>query len=240
MAGHSKFKNIQHRKNAQDSKRAKQFTKIVREIVVAVKTGRPEPEFNPRLRSAIASAKVLNLPKEKIENAIKKGTATNDGENYEEMRYEGYASGGIAIVIEALTDNRNRTASEIRTAFSKNGGNLGETGSLSFMFERLGLIEYDFSVAAAEEMMEAAIESGASDCVSNDEIHEITCEVESFSIVRDHLLAKFGDANISRLTWRAKDFVEIEDEEKFEKILKLIEVLEDNDDVQFVYSNLAM
>ena len=239
MAGHSKFKNIQHRKNAQDSKRAKRFTKLIREIVVATKTGQPDPDFNPRLRSAIASAKTLNVPKDKILNAIKKGSSSSDGDNYEEIRYEGYAPCGIAIVIDALTDNRNRTASEIRAAFSKNGGNLGETGCVSFMFDHLGYLEYASDVASPEEMLEAAIEAGADDCQSDEELHQIFCQVQEFNVVRDHLLSKFGDANESRLIWRAKDTTEIDDDEMIEKINKLIDVIEDNDDVQYVYSNLA-
>lgn len=236
MAGHSKFKNIMHRKGAQDAKRAKTFTKLVREIITAARLGQPDPAFNARLRSAIAAARALNVPKANIENAVKRGSSTTDGDNYDEIRYEGYAPGGIAIIVEALTDNRNRTASEVRSAFTKHGGALGETGSLTFMFDRIGLIEYSASVANSDAMFEAVLEAGADDCESDEDLHIISCAPDSFNEVRDGLAAKFGDAETGRLSWRPQNTIRVEGEAA-EKLLKLIDVLEDNDDVQFVYGN---
>ncbi|MCH2037300.1 MAG: YebC/PmpR family DNA-binding transcriptional regulator, partial [Rickettsiales bacterium] len=186
MAGHSKFSNIKHRKGAQDAKRAKVFTKVAKEIIVAVKTagGQTDPNFNPRLRGAIASARALNMPKDRIDKAIKQGSGQNDDDNYEEIRYEGYAPGGIAIIVEAMTNNRNRTAAEVRTIFNKGGGSLGETGSVAYMFDRVGFIQYPFSVTSNDAMFVAALEAGADDVQSDDEYHEITCEPDSFNEVR--------------------------------------------------------
>ncbi len=236
MAGHSKFKNIMHRKGAQDAKRAKTFTKLIREIITAARLGQPDPAFNARLRSAIAAAKALNLPKANIESAVKRGSSTNDGDNYDEIRYEGYAPGGIAIIVEALTDNRNRTASEVRAAFSKHGGALGETGSLTFMFDRIGLLEYPLTTASADAMFEAALEAGATDCETDELVHSVICAPDDFNAVRDALAEKFGDAETGRLSWRPQNTVQVTGEQA-EKLLKLIDVLEDNDDVQFVYGN---
>jgi YebC/PmpR family DNA-binding regulatory protein len=237
MAGHSKFKNIMHRKGAQDAKRAKRFTKLIREIITATREGQPDPNFNPRLRGAILAARALNLPKDKIENAIKRGSSAGEGDNYDEIRYEGYGPGGVAIIVEALTDNRNRTASEVRTAFSKNGGTLGETNSVSFMFDKVGLIEYPAKVASNDAMFEAVLEAGADDCVSTEEMHSITCQPESFNEVRDSLVSKFGDPETARLSWKEKSLTEVKDLEQAEKLMKLIETLEDNDDVQYVCGN---
>lgn len=237
MAGHSQFKNIMHRKGAQDAKRAKMFTKIIREIIVAVKTGQPDPNFNPRLRGAIIAARVANMPKDKIENAIKKGSAPAAGENFDEVRYEGYGIGGVAVIVEALTDNRNRTASEVRTAFTKHSGTMGESGSVSFMFDRVGLIEYPANKASADAMFEAAVEAGADDVQSNADSHAVYCSIEQFNTVRDALSAKFGDAETAKLSWRPKTTTPV-DQEKAETLLKMIEALEDDDDVQHVTTNV--
>jgi len=239
MAGHSKFANIKHRKGAQDAKRAKLFTKITREIMVAAGAGQSDPDFNPRLRGALIVARKAGVPKDRIETAIKKGAGEIEGEKYEEMRYEGYGPGGIAIIVDALTDNRNRTASDIRSAFSKQGGNLGETGSVSFMFEQVGLVEYPSGVASADDMFEMAAEAGADNVESDEEWHVVTCETTSLSEVRDMLTEKYGDPETARMAWKAKDPAEL-DLEKAEKIVKLIDVLEDNDDVQYVEGNFTI
>lgn len=239
MAGHSKFKNIQHRKGAQDKKRAKLFTKLAREIITAAKSGQPDPELNPRLRTAISNARSHNLPKDRIERAISQASNSN-ADNYEEMRYEGYAPGGIAIIVEALTDNKNRSASDIRAAFSKYGGNLGETGSVSFMFDHLGCIVYPNSVAEEEVIFEIALESGASDVESDEGYHYIYTSVEDFGFVNDQLTRKFGDPEDSNLIWKAQIINEISDIEKAQKIFKLVDVLEDNDDVQRVFGNYSV
>ncbi len=235
MAGHSKFKNIMHRKGAQDKKRAKVFTKLIREITVAAKVGLPDPDSNPRLRSAITAARQANMANETINRAISKGSGDDDT-NYEEIQYEGYGPGGVALIVEALTDNRNRTASEVRAAFSKNGGSLGETGSVSFMFERVGLILYPAEVADADTMFEAALEAGASNVESGDDGHEVTCAPDDFSQVRDALAEQFGDAETARLDWKPQNEVAI-DEDAASTLFKLIDLLEDNDDVQRVASN---
>ncbi|MCE3255385.1 MAG: hypothetical protein K0R25_879 [Rickettsiaceae bacterium] len=239
MAGHSQFANIKHRKGAQDAKKAKLFTKLQREITVSAKTGQPDPEFNARLRNAIIAARTNNMPKDRIEGAIKKATSANEGENFEEIRYEGYGPNGVAFVVQALTDNRNRTAGEVRSIFTKSGGSLGESGSVAFMFDHVGLIEYEAKVASEEAMFEAAIEAGASDVESNQEWHVITCETENFSQVRDALIAKFGDPKTARLDWKPKNTVEL-DFETAGKILKLVDLLEDNDDVQLVAGNYVI
>jgi YebC/PmpR family DNA-binding regulatory protein len=239
MAGHSQFKNIMYRKGAQDKKRAKVFAKLIRELTVAAKTGLPDPTSNPRLRAAIAAARAANMPKDNVERAIKKATGGDDGENYEEVRYEGYGPGGVAVIAEALTDNRNRTASEIRTAFSKHGGNLGETGSVSFMFERVGLIHYPAKTASADAMFEAALEAGAQNVESSDEGHDITCEPDDFSTVRDALEERFGEAEAARLDWQPNMTVAI-DEDAAETLINLLDALEDNDDVQRVASNFEV
>jgi len=237
MAGHSQFANIKHRKGAQDKKRASMFTKAGREIIIAARLGGPDPEYNPRLRAAITAARAVNMPKDKIEYAIKKGSGQLGGdENYEEIRYEAYAPGGIALIIEAATDNRNRTASEVRSTLTKGGGNLGETGSVGFMFDRIGLINYPADKAGAEEMFEAALEAGAADCVSDKNIHEITCENTSLAEVTEYLRKKFGDPEVSKLAWKPKNTIEI-DFETAQKVLDLIDTLDEDDDVQSVYAN---
>jgi YebC/PmpR family DNA-binding regulatory protein len=239
MAGHSQFKNIMYRKGAQDAKRAKIFTKIIRELTVAAKTGLPDPAANPRLRAAMIAARDANMPKDTMERAIKRGAGGGDDTAYEEVRYEGYGPGGVALIIEALTDNRNRTASEIRTALTKHGGNLGETNSVSFMFERKGVILYPANTAGAEAMFEAALEAGADNVESDANGHEITTAPEDFAGVRDALEAKFGPAREAKLQWRPLNTVPVEGDSA-SSLLKLIDVLEDNDDVQAVSANFEM
>jgi len=238
MAGHSKFKNIMHRKGAQDKKRSNLFSKLSREITVAAKMGMPDPDMNPRLRLAVNAAKAQSMPKDNIQRAIDKASS-NDGENYEEVRYEGYGPGDSAIIVEALTDNRNRTASEVRTAFSKHGGTLGETNSVSFMFDRLGVIVYPADIGSAETVFEAAVEAGASNVESNAEQHEVTCAPEDFSSVRDALTERFGDPREAELTWRPQNTVEI-DEDKAQTMLKFLDVLDESDDVQRVAANFEI
>ncbi len=239
MAGHSKFANIKHRKEAQDSKRAKLFTKLAREIVVAAGTGQPDPNFNPRLRNSIIAAKRAGLPKDRIDTSIKKGSGELEGENYEEMTYEGYASGGVPLIVEALTDNRNRSASDIRSAFSKAGGNMGESGSVNFMFNRIGLVEYPIDVASAEEMFEAAVEAGAENAESGDEWHEITCAPDELNTVRDALVEKYGDPETARLGWQPKDPQPLDLDQAI-SVLKLIDALDDLDDVQRVEGSFTI
>lgn len=239
MAGHSQFANIKHRKGAQDKKRAKLFTKLLREITVAAKMGQPDPDFNPRLRNAIIDARSSNVPKDRIEAAVKKVAAGTDNDNFEEVRYEGYAPGGIALIVEALTDNRNRTAGEVRSIFSKGGGSLGETGSVNFMFDHVGVVEYDGGKASDEEFFEVAIEAGAEDVESGDGYHVALSSVEDFAVVRDVLIEKFGDPISAKIQWKAKDALEIDDVDKAQKILKLVDNLEDCDDVQNVSGNYA-
>ncbi|WP_142848779.1 YebC/PmpR family DNA-binding transcriptional regulator [Telmatospirillum sp. J64-1] len=237
MAGHSQFKNIMHRKGAQDAKRAKVFTKLIRELTVAARSGLPDPAMNPRLRAAIAAARAANMPKDTMERAIARGSGGEDGANYEEVRYEGYGPGSVAIIVEALTDNRNRTASEVRSAFSKHGGNMGETNSVSFMFDRIGAIRYPADVAGAEEMFEAALEAGAENVETTEDGHDITCAPDDLSSVRDALEGKFGAPEYARLDWRAQTTVPVTDEQAAQTLLKLLDVLEDNDDVQRVSAN---
>ncbi|GAB4224505.1 MAG: YebC/PmpR family DNA-binding transcriptional regulator [Kiloniellaceae bacterium] len=225
-----------YRKGAQDKKRAKQFARLTREIMVAAKTGLPDPDKNPALRGAIQTARAANMPKDNIERAIKRAAGGEEGTNYEEVRYEGYGPGGVAVIVEALTDNRNRTASEVRAAFSKHGGSLGETNSVSFMFDRLGVITYPAEVGSADEVFEAAVEAGASNVESSGESHEITCDPDDFSTVRDGLTEKFGDPREAELTWRPQNTVAI-DEDKAQTMLKLLDVLDDSDDVQRVSAN---
>ncbi|KXV68001.1 transcriptional regulator [Acetobacter malorum] len=239
MAGHSQFKNIMHRKGAQDAKRSKQFAKIIRELTVATRAGLPDPASNPRLRSAITAARDVNMPKDTIDRAIKKASGAAAGEDYIEVRYEGYGPAGVAVIVEGLTDNRNRTASDVRAAFSKYGGSLGETNSVSFMFRRLGVITYPLSVASEDEMLEAAIEAGAENVVSSDTTHEVTCEVEAFFTVRDSLETRFGEPESAKLDWRPENTVSL-DEEKARTLFKLLDVLEDHDDVQNVYANFDL
>ncbi len=236
MAGHSQFKNIMYRKGAQDAKRAKMFAKIAREITVATKIGGSDPTANPRLRSALATARSQNMPKDNIERAMAKAQA-NDTANYEEVRYEGYGPGGIAIIVEALSDNRNRTASEIRSAFSKLGGNLGETGSVSFSFTRIGMLRYEKSVAHYDKMFEYAIEIGADNVEEFEDCVQITSSVEQFSTVRDAFTKKFGDPSEAGLVYVPNMTTKCPEENK-NTLMKLLDALEDNDDVQHVYTNL--
>jgi YebC/PmpR family DNA-binding regulatory protein len=236
MAGHSKFKNIMHRKGRQDAKRAKVFSKLIRELTVAAKSGQPDPDMNPRLRTAISAAKAANMPSDTMNRAIKKGSGGGDDTNFEEIRYEGYGPGGVAVIVEALTDNRNRTASEVRAAFTKFGGALGETGSVSFLFDRIGLIIYGSDVANLDDFFEASLEAGAEDVESNDICHEVTCVPDDFSMVRDALESKFGNAEDARLDWKPQSSVAV-DENSAETLLKFLSILEDNDDVQRVAAN---
>ena len=238
MAGHSQFKNIMHRKGRQDAMRSKLFSKLAREITVAAKLGLPDPTMNARLRAAILAARAENMPKDNIERAIKKAMG-NDGENFDEIRYEGYGPGGVAVIVEALTDNRNRTASEVRSYFTKHGGNLAETGAVSFMFDRVGVVEFDAAKAGAEAMLEAAIDAGADDVVSSDDGHEVYCGIEALAAVSKALEARFGEPRKAALVWKPQTSVGVDDEAG-EKLIRLIEMLEDNDDVQHVYSNFEV
>ena len=238
MAGHSQFKNIMHRKGKQDAMRAKLFAKLAREITVAAKIGQPDPNFNPRLRLAIQAARAENMPKDNIERAVKKAQG-GDAENYDEVRYEGYGPGGIALIVEALTDNRNRTASEIRSYFTKSGGNLAETGAVSFMFQRIGLIEFAAEVASEDAMLEAAIEAGATDVFSSENGHEITCAADDLAETAKALEAKLGPARKAALAWRPQNTIAVDDESG-EKLIRLVDTLEDNDDVQNVYANFEI
>ncbi|MDB5364657.1 MAG: hypothetical protein JWM77_584 [Rhodospirillales bacterium] len=238
MAGHSKFKNIMHRKGAQDAKRARRFNKLAREITVAAKSGMPDPGHNPRLRAALAAARVQNMPKDRIDRAIKQAAGA-DGAIYEAVRYEGYGPGGVALIVESLTDNRNRTAADVRAAFTKLGGVLGETNSVAFQFSRVGQILYPAKVAGADAMFEAAVEAGADDVESVDESHEITCTIEAFAQVRDALEAKFGGPDGAGLVWKPNVFA-TPSEDQAASLLKLIDVLEDNDDVQSVAANAEL
>jgi len=239
MAGHSQFKNIMHRKGAQDAKRAKQFAKVIREITVSVRSGLPDPASNPRLRAAISAAREVNMPKDTVDRAIKKASGAAGGDDYVEVRYEGYGPAGVAIIVEALTDNRNRTASDVRAAFSKHGGSMGETNSVSFMFQRLGVVSYPADVASEDDMLEAAIEAGADNVVSDEERHEVTCPMEAFFAVRDALEARFGEPQSARIEWRPETTTPL-DEEKARAVLKLIDVLDESDDVQNVYANFDL
>ncbi|ANA14775.1 MULTISPECIES: YebC/PmpR family DNA-binding transcriptional regulator [Acetobacter] len=239
MAGHSQFKNIMHRKGAQDAKRSKQFGKVIRELTVATRSGLPDPAANPRLRAAISAAREVNMPKDTIERAIKKASGAAGSDDYVEVRYEGYGPAGVAIIVEGLTDNRNRTASDVRAAFSKHGGSMGESNSVSFMFRRLGVIAYPASVASEDEMLEAAIEAGAENVVSTETSHEVTCEVESFFAVKDALEARFGEPESAKLDWRPENTVTL-DEDKARSLFKLLDTLEDHDDVQNVYANFDL
>ncbi len=239
MAGHSKFKNIMHRKGAQDKKRAAQFSKLSREITVAAKSGMPDPDMNPRLRAAVNAAKAQSVPKDNIQRAIDKASR-GDGENYEEVRYEGYGPGGVALIVEALTDNRNRTATNVRTAFSKNGGNLGASGAVSHGFERMGLIEYGAKAGDEDKVLEAAIEAGADDVESDmsedGDGHQIWTSIESLHEVARALEAPLGEAEGVKLAWKPGLRTEV-DEDNAATLLRLIDLLDDDDDVQAVWGN---
>ena len=239
MAGHSQFKNIMYRKGAQDAKRAKVFTKLAREITVSAKLGLPDPAMNPRLRSAIAAARKESMPKDNIERAIKKATGGEGDAEFVEMRYEGYGPAGIAVIVEALTDNRNRTAAEVRSIFNKHGGNLGETNSVSFMFERVGEIAYPASAGDADTVFEAALDAGARDCESGPSGHTITTDPDDFSNVRDALETALGEPEQAGLVWRPNTTTPI-DEGQAQSVMNLIEALDDSDDVQRVSANFEI
>ena len=238
MAGHSQFKNIMHRKGKQDGVRSKMFSKLAREITVAAKAGLPDPDMNARLRLAIQNAKAQSMPKDNIERAIKKAAGA-DSENYDEVRYEGYGPGGVAVIVEALTDNRNRTASNVRSQFTKSGGALGETGSVSFSFDKVGEITYKAAVGDADAVMEAAIEAGAEDVESSEDGHVIYCSFEDTNEVVKALEATLGEAETVKSVWRPQNTIPV-DEEKAESLMKLIGNLEDDDDVQNVYTNFEV
>ena len=239
MAGHSKFKNIMHRKGAQDKKRAKVFSRLGREISVAVKVGGSDPESNIRLRSAISSAKSLNMPKDNIDRAIKKGQGNDPESNYEEVRYEGYGPAGVAIIVEALTNNKNRTAAEIRSTFSKFGGNLGESGSVSFSFDRLGNISLDKKLVKEDELLEFLIENDTDDYEVSENEYSIFCDQNNLHYLNDKINKKYGQTNYSNLIWKSKNNINI-NKDNADKLFKLLEILEDNDDVQVVSSNFEV
>jgi YebC/PmpR family DNA-binding regulatory protein len=235
MAGHSKFKNIMHRKGAQDKKRSAMFSKLSREITVAAKMGLPDPDMNARLRAAVLAAKAQSMPKDNIQRSIDKASAS-DAENYEEVRYEGFGPGGVSLIVEALTDNRNRTATNVRTAFSKNGGNLGASGSVSHGFDRMGLIEYPGTAGDADKVLEAAIEAGADDVESDDEGHEIWTSVDSLHEVAKSLEGALGEAEAVKLAWKPQTPVDVTGDD-VATLMKLIDALEEDDDVQTVSGN---
>jgi len=237
MAGHSQYKNIMHRKGRQDKARSKLFGKLAREITASAKLGLPDPAFNPRLRAAVLAARAENMPKDNIDRAIKKSQGA-DHENYDEIRYEGYGPGGVAVIVEALTENRNRTAGEVRAIFSKNGGNLAETGAVSFMFNHVGVVEFGAKAASADAILEAAIEAGAEDVTSNEDGHQIFTTPETLRDVAKALEGKFGEPRKAALLWKPQNTVALDD--AGEKILKLIESLDDSDDVQNVYANFEV
>ena len=236
MAGHSKFKNIMHRKGAQDKKRAGLFAKLSKEITVAAKMGGEDPDSNARLRMSIVTARSNSMPKDNIERAIKKGIGGGDDANYDEIRYEGYGPGGIAVLVDVLTDNRNRAASEIRSTFSKNGGNMGEQGSVAFMFDRVGEIEYAADACDADAMFEVALEAGAENVESSEDGHEITTAAEDLHAVTSALEAKFGEPKGAKLTWKPKTLTSI-GEDKALQVMKFMDAMDDNDDVQNVSAN---
>jgi YebC/PmpR family DNA-binding regulatory protein len=238
MAGHSQFKNIMHRKGKQDAIRSRLFSKLAREVTVAAKTGLPDPEKNPRLRLAVQNARAENMPKDNIERAIKKALG-GDANTYEAIRYEGYGPGGVAVIVEALTDNRNRSASNVRSLFAKYGGNLGETGSVAFMFNRAGEITYKAQAGSADQVMEAAIEAGADDVQSDDNAHVILCAFESIGEVTSGLSTKLGDAETVKVVWKPQTVTPV-DEDTAQTLMKLIDSLDEDDDVQNVFTNFEV
>jgi YebC/PmpR family DNA-binding regulatory protein len=238
VAGHSQFKNIMHRKGRQDAIKSKLFGKLAREITVSAKLGLPDPAMNPRLRAAVIAARAESMPKDNIDRAIKKATG-GDAESYDEIRYEGYGPGGVAIIVEVLTDNRNRSAGEVRASFTKAGGNLAETGAVSFMFDHVGVVEFDAKVASADAMLEAAIEAGAEDVASSENGHEVYTTHDSLRDVAKALEAKFGEPRKAGFIWKPQNTVPVDDEQG-EKVLKLIDALNDQDDVQNVYANFEV
>ena len=239
MAGHSQFKNIMYRKGAQDAKRARIFAKISREIIVSVKSGGDEASSNPRLRAALASARGANMPRDNIDRAIKKANGSDDLSNYEEVRYEGYGVAGVAVIVDALTDNRNRTASEVRSTLSKNGGNLGETGSVGFSFERLGMLHFDASKFGFDQVFEAAVNAGAENVETVDDVHEVTCHMEDFAAVRDALIETLGDPREAKIMWKPLNTIVV-NEDQAKTLFKIIDTLEDSDDIQNVYTNVEI
>jgi YebC/PmpR family DNA-binding regulatory protein len=242
MAGHSQFKNIMHRKGRQDAQRAKIFTKLIREITTAARLGAADPNANPRLRAAMIAARENNMTRDTIDRAIKRGSGSDADANYDEVRYEGYGPAGVALIVEALTNNRNRTAGEVRSAFSKFGGNLGETNSVSFMFDRLGEFRFPLSAGTADEVMEKAIDAGADDVSSGEGpegVHEIYCAQENFNAVREALEKSLGQPSAAKLMWRPKTTTPVEGA-IVQTLLDLIAALEDNDDVQNVYANFEV
>ncbi|MDE0801401.1 MAG: YebC/PmpR family DNA-binding transcriptional regulator [Rhodospirillaceae bacterium] len=238
MAGHSKFKNIMFRKGAQDKKRSKLFTKLAKEITVSAKMGMPDPEHNPRLRAAMAAARQQSMPKDNIQRAMDKAIG-GDGENYEEARYEGYGPGNVALIVEALTDNRNRTAGSVRTAFNKGGGAMGETNSVAFNFDRVGQIKYPADTGDEDKVLEAAIEAGADDVESSDDGHDIFCNPDDLNTVQKVLENVLGEPESARLDWRPLNTVEL-DKATAEKLFNLLDVLDDDDDVQRVAGNFEI
>jgi YebC/PmpR family DNA-binding regulatory protein len=238
MAGHSKYKNIMYRKGAQDKKRSAMFSKLSREITVAAKMGVPDPDMNARLRAAVNAAKAQSMPKDNIQRSIDKASAT-DAENYEDIRYEGFGPGGVSLVVEALTDNRNRTATNVRTAFSKNGGNLGASGAVTHGFSRLGLIEYPASAGDTDKVFEAAIEAGAEDVESDEDGHQIWTSVDDLHGVARALEGALGAAESVKLAWRPQTTVDVAEDDA-EQLMKLVETLEDDDDVQTVWGNYEL
>jgi YebC/PmpR family DNA-binding regulatory protein len=238
MAGHSQFKNIMHRKGKQDAIRSRLFSKLAREVTVAAKSGLPDPDKNPRLRLAVQNARAENMPKDNIDRAIKKAMG-GDAETYESIRYEGYGPGGVAIIAEALTDNRNRTASNVRSLFAKYGGNLGETGSVAFMFQRAGEIVYKPAAGSADKVLEAAIDAGADDVQSDADGHVIICAFESIGEVSTALAAKLGDAETIKVVWKPQTMTPV-DEETMQSLMKLVESLDEDDDVQNVFTNFEV
>ncbi|MBE6444769.1 MAG: YebC/PmpR family DNA-binding transcriptional regulator [Alphaproteobacteria bacterium] len=237
MAGHSQFKNIMYRKGAQDAKKAKMFAKLARDITIAAKSGLPEPDKNPRLRLAIQAARAESMPKDNIERAIAKATQTAGGADFVSVRYEGFGPGKVAVIVEAMTDNKNRTAGNIRTIFGKRGGAMGENGSVSFNFERIGFIEYPLSVADADKVFESALEAGANDVITDDEHHDIETLPDDLGLVTEALEKVFGTPSASRLDWKPMVKTDITDTETAQKLLDFIDALEDDDDVQRVYHN---
>lgn len=237
MSGHSQFKNIMYRKGAQDAKKARVFAKLARDITIAAKSGMPEPDKNPRLRLAIQAARAESMPKDNIERAIAKASQTAGGADYVSMRYEGFGPGKVAVIVEAMTDNKNRTAGNVRTIFGKRGGAMGETGSVTFNFERIGFIQYPLDTADADKMFETALEAGANDVTSDDEHHEIETLPDDLNTVTEALEKVFGTPSASRLDWKPTVMTEVADEETARKLLDFIDALEDDDDVQKVYHN---
>jgi YebC/PmpR family DNA-binding regulatory protein len=238
MAGHSQFKNIMFRKGKQDKERSKLFSKLAREITVASKSGLPDPNHNPRLRTAIIAAKAQSMPKDNIERAIRKGQG-GDAENYDEVRYEGRGPGGVALIVEALTDNRNRTSADVRSTFAKYGGEMGASNSVAFLFDHVGQIVYPRNKGSDDQMLELAIDVGANECVSSEEGHEFVTGLDDFIAVRDALEAKLGAPSSAAFTWRPQNAITVRDEAA-EQLVKLIEALDDHDDVQNVFGNYEL